>query len=81
MNTLDTVFLIIVAVSISLFLLLLSGFVIYAWINYRRLVKHAEAALGDVESLTHILHQFKAKSVGGLILKLIKYVIRKGRKD
>ena len=76
MSTLDSTFIIIGTVCISLFFLISTALAIYAWVIFHRLAKKAELALEGVESVASVIRDIgKSKSTLN-IAKLLKFVFR-----
>jgi len=81
MSTLDTVFLIITAVSLSLFFLLSTALIIYTWIIYRKIVKKAEQAIERVEDVTSIIRDVSRDGANSPLIKMLKFIIHLSRKE
>ena len=80
MTTLDSTFLIIAAVCISLFFILSAALTIYSWIVFHKLVKKAETAIDSVESVTSAIREVgKIPSLGN-IFKLLRFIMRLSKK-
>ena len=77
MNTLETVFLIITAVSISLFFIILTGFAIYSWVALHKLIKKAEMAAQTVEDAGKLLTKAGSSASIKTVFGLIKYLFKK----
>lgn len=79
MSNIESIFLIIAAAAISIFFLILIALSIYAWVSYRRIIKKAEAAIDNVESVSYLIKTVGAKTPAGTIYKVIKYIISLSR--
>ena len=80
MTTIDTVFIIITAVAISLFFLIFTGLVIYFWILFRRIAKKAELAIEGVESVTELIKEIGGSNKKRMVKKILHYLIMLGRR-
>lgn len=76
MNTVDSVFLIITAVSISLFFIILIALAIYSWFILRRLVRAASLTLNTVEAATKLIKDVNKVSISTALFKLVKSVVK-----
>jgi len=76
MNTVDSVFLIITAVSISLFFIILIALAIYSWFILRRLVRVASLTLNTVEAATKLIKDVNKVSISTALFKLVKSVVK-----
>ena len=80
MSTLDTVFIIITAVCISLFFVIASAIMVYACVVFRRVVKKAEAAYTTVEEAGELIARVGKSGGLGALFKVIGQLIKLGRK-
>lgn len=76
MSTLDSDFLIITAVCLSLFFLIAAMLTVYAWIVFHALVKKAEMAIENVESVTQVIKDVGRSGSATNLLKLLKFVVK-----
>lgn len=81
MTNLDSFFLIITAVCLSLFFIILTFLAINAWVALRKLIKGAETAFSGVEAATSMLRNAAVhRGVPTLLLSLVKYLSAQTRK-
>jgi len=81
MNTIDSVFLIITAVCISLFFIILIVLAIYFWFILKRLVKVASVTLTTMEATAQLIKEVNRASVSTALFKLIRSVIKINRNN
>ncbi len=80
MNTLDTVFIIITAVCISLFFLIGTIVAIYAWVALRQIIKRAEVALDTVEEAGQFIAKVGRSGGFSALFKVIGQLYKLSRK-
>lgn len=80
MSTIDSVFLIITAISISLFFILFATLIIYLLVTYHRIIKKAEIAINGVENATSILREVGQNGSIKSLYKIVKFIIHLNNK-
>lgn len=80
MSSVDSVFLIITAVCLSLFFLIGIIFMIYTWVVFHTLVKKAEQAINSVETATTIIKEAGNSGILTSFLKAVKLIFKLSRK-
>jgi uncharacterized protein YoxC len=80
MSTLDSDFLIIGTVCISLFFIIAIALAVYAWITFHRIVKKAELAIEGVESVAQVIRDVGKSGSAVNLAKLLKFIFRLSRR-
>jgi uncharacterized membrane protein (Fun14 family) len=82
MSTVDSTFLIIGTVCISLFFLALFGLTVYTWTTFHRLARRTEAALSGVEAASHLIREAGKRGAFMPLFGMLKYIFQsRSRKD
>ena len=81
MSTVDSVFIIITGIAVSLFFIIGTLAIIYAWVVLSRIAKKTEAAIDSVEEVGHLIT--KAGKTGGVatLFYLLKQMVRFSKKN
>jgi hypothetical protein len=78
MSTVDSAFLIIAAVCLSLFFLAATSLVIYTWVVFHSIVKKAEFAIESVENVSKVIREVSKSSSALSLIKFLKFIKRLG---
>ncbi len=76
MTTVDSVFLIISAVCMSLFFLTATTLVLYSWAVFHKLVKKTELAVESVENVSKAIREVSKNGSALSIVKFLKFMKR-----
>ncbi|MGH7234331.1 MAG: hypothetical protein ACREF7_02700 [Candidatus Saccharimonadales bacterium] len=77
MSAVDSTFLIIASVCLSLFFLTLVGLTLYTWAVFSRLIRRAEAAINGVEAASNMIREASKRGASFMpLVGLLRYIFQ-----